>query len=271
MKVVILCGGKGTRLREETEYRPKPLVAIGGKPILWHIMKTYSAYGFYDFILCLGYKGEMIKDYFINYDLLNSDFTIQLGTKQIVKDHVAHDEARWRVSLVDTGLETGTGGRLARIRAYVDGDSEFMVTYGDGVGDINVSALLDFHRRNGRTATLTGVHPVGRFGELAVDGDAVTNFAEKPESSVSWINGGFFVMGRKIFDYLDGDQCVLEQAALEGLSSADQLGVYRHPGYWQCMDTLRDMELLNQQWSTGRAPWKVWVDQSEPPEVRAAA
>jgi glucose-1-phosphate cytidylyltransferase len=270
MKVVILCGGKGTRLREETEYRPKPLVAIGGKPILWHIMKTYSAYGFHEFVLCLGYKGEMIKDYFINYDLLNSDFTIQLGTKQIVRDHVAHDEAKWRVSLVDTGLETMTGGRLARIRNYVGEDKEFMVTYGDGVADINIDALLNFHRLSGRTATLSGVHPVGRFGELAIDGDAVRTFAEKPTSSATWMNGGYFVMSTKIFDYLDGDECVLERDALEALSSAGQLGVYRHSGYWQCMDTLRDMETLNQQWATGNAPWRVWSDQSESSHLLAA-
>jgi glucose-1-phosphate cytidylyltransferase len=259
MKVVILCGGKGTRLREETEYRPKPLVAIGGKPILWHIMKTYSAYGFHDFVLCLGYKGEMIKDYFINYDLRNTDFTIHLGTKQIVKNHVAHDEARWRVSLVDTGLETMTGGRLARIRDYLDEDREFMVTYGDGVADVNIDALLDFHHHSGRTATVTGVHPVARFGELAVDGDAVRKFAEKPSSSATWMNGGFFVLSSEIFNYIDGDACVFERDALERLSLADQLGVYRHPGYWQCMDTMREMELLNQQWSSGNPQWNVWT------------
>jgi glucose-1-phosphate cytidylyltransferase len=271
VKVVILCGGQGTRLREETEYRPKPLVNIGGKPILWHIMKMYSAYGFHDFVLCLGYKGDMIKDYFINYDLLNSDFTIQLGTKQIIKDNVAHDEAKWRVSLVDTGLETMTGGRLARIRKYIGADEEFMVTYGDGVSDVHLPDLIDFHRQSGRTATLTGVHPVGRFGELSVDGDEVRHFAEKPTSSDSWINGGYFVLNRRVFDYLDGDDCVFERKPLERLSAKAELGVYRHPGYWQCMDTLRDMELLNQQWVAGNAPWKVWSDQSEFPRVLAAA
>src|SRR4051812_981011 len=207
MKVVILCGGLGTRLREETEYRPKPLVNVGGKPILWHIMKTYSAYGFHDFVLCLGYKGEMIKDYFINYDLLNSDFTIQLGTKQIVKDSVIHDEARWRVSLVDTGDETMTGGRLARIRKYIGDDEDFLVTYGDGVSDVDVAQLVRFHRDSGRIATLTGVHPIGRFGELAIDGSAVRQFAEKPAASDTWINGGFLVLNRRVFDYLDGDDC----------------------------------------------------------------
>jgi glucose-1-phosphate cytidylyltransferase len=271
MKVVILCGGKGTRLREETEYRPKPLVSIGGKPILWHIMKSYSAYGFHDFVLCLGYKGEMIKDYFINYDLLNSDFTIQLGTKQITRDNVAHDEANWRVSLVDTGLETMTGGRVARIRDYIGADEDFLLTYGDGVSDVNVADLIEFHRSSARIATLTGVHPVGRFGELAVDGDAVRQFAEKPASSDAWINGGFFVLNRQIFDYLDGDACTLEREPLEQLSAAQQLGVYRHPGYWQCMDTLRDMEQLNHQWASGHAPWKVWSEPNDYPRLLAAA
>jgi glucose-1-phosphate cytidylyltransferase len=271
MKVVILCGGKGTRLREETEYRPKPLVNIGGKPILWHIMKLYSHHGFHDFVLCLGYKGEMIKDYFINYDLLNSDFTIQLGTKQIVRDNVAHDEANWRVSLVDTGLETMTGGRVARIRKYIGNDENFLLTYGDGVCDVNVPELIRFHQQSGRTATLTGVHPVGRFGELAIDGDTVRQFAEKPASSDTWINGGFFVMNRAIFNYLDGDDCVLERTPLERLSAGDQLGVYRHPGYWQCMDTLRDMEQLNHEWASGRAPWKVWREPSEIARLLAVA
>ena len=271
MKVVILCGGKGTRLREETEYRPKPLASIGGKPILWHIMKTYSAYGFNEFVLCLGYKGEMIKDYFMNYDLLKSDFTIELGSKHIVRDNVAHDEANWRVSLVDTGLETMTGGRLARIRDYVGADEEFMLTYGDGVADVNVAELVQFHRDSGRTATLTGVHPVGRFGELSVDGGKVRHFAEKPASSETWVNGGFLVLNRAIFKYLDGDECILERAPLERLSAEDQLGVYRHPGYWQCMDTLRDLELLNQEWASGRAPWKVWPRALDFPALLAAA
>jgi glucose-1-phosphate cytidylyltransferase len=273
MKVVILCGGLGTRLREETEYRPKPLVNVGGKPILWHIMKTYSAYGLHDFVLCLGYKGEMIKDYFINYDLLNSDFTIQLGTKNIVRDNVIHDEAKWRVSLVDTGMATMTGGRIARIRNYIGQDEEFLLTYGDGVSDVNVPELLRFHRQSGRIATLTGVHPVGRFGELSVDGSTVRSFAEKPAASDSWINGGYFVLNRRVFDYLDGDECVFERTPLERLSQDGELGVYRHPGYWQCMDTLRDMEQLNKEWASGDAPWKVWRDGAEldVPALRAVA
>jgi glucose-1-phosphate cytidylyltransferase len=271
MKVVILCGGKGTRLREETEYRPKPLASIGGKPILWHIMKTYSAYGFHEFVLCLGYKGDMIKDYFMNYDLLNSDFTIELGSKQIVRDKIAHDEANWRVSLVDTGVETQTGGRLARVRKYLGNDESFLLTYGDGVTDVNVREVIEFHRQSGRTATLTGVHPVGRFGELSVQGDAVRHFNEKPASSESWVNGGYFVLNQSIFDYLDGDECVLEYGPLQRLSAEEQLGVYRHDGYWQCMDTLRDMELLNQRWAAGDAPWKIWSEMMDFPRLLSAA
>jgi glucose-1-phosphate cytidylyltransferase len=274
MKVVILCGGMGTRLREETEYRPKPLVNVGGKPILWHIMKTYSAYGFHDFVLCLGYKGEMIKDYFINYDLLNSDFTISLGTKQVVKHNVVHDEAKWNVSLVDTGEKTQTAGRLARIRKYIGNDEDFFMTYGDGVSDVNVAELLRFHQDSGRLATLTGVHPVGRFGELTVQDTAVRRFAEKPLGDEVWINGGYFVLNRRVFDYLEGDQCSFEGPPLERLSGEGQLGVYRHPGFWQCMDTLRDMDQLNQIWTAGKAPWNIWNDQNdenEQPRLRAVA
>ncbi len=271
MKVVILCGGQGTRLREETEYRPKPLVNIGGKPILWHIMKSYSAYSYHDFVLCLGYKGEMIKDYFINYDLLNSDFTIDLGTKRITRDNVAHDEANWRVSLVDTGAETMTGGRIARIRNYIGNDEDFLLTYGDGVSDVDIDALVRFHRESGRIATLTGVHPVGRFGELSVADGAVRHFAEKPASSETWINGGYFVLNRRVFDYLDDDACVFERAPLERLSADGQLGVYQHPGYWQCMDTLRDVTDLNAVWASGRAPWKIWSTPDESPRLLAAA
>jgi glucose-1-phosphate cytidylyltransferase len=253
----------GTRLREETEYRPKPLVSIGGKPILWHIMKTYSAYGLHDFVLCLGYKGEMIKDYFINYDLLNSDFTISLGTKQIVKDNAAHDEANWRVSLVDTGEKTMTGGRLARIKKYIGNDEDFFLTYGDGVSDVSIAKLLQFHRETGRLATLTGVHPVGRFGELSVRDGVVQHFAEKPAASDTWINGGYFVLNRRIFNYLEGDECVFERTPLETLSREAELGVYQHPGYWHCMDTLRDMEYLNKVWASGDAPWKIWRDSTD--------
>lgn len=260
MKVVILCGGKGTRLREETEYRPKPLVPVGGRPILWHIMKIYSTFGFREFVLCLGYKGEMIKDYFLNYDLLNSDFTIHLGSKAIKQDFVAHDEHDWRVTLVDTGQETQTGGRVARIRRYVEGDDAFMLTYGDGVAAIDIDALLQLHRRENRIATVTGVHPLGRFGELVLEADRhrVHRFAEKPLARESWINGGFFVFGRRVFDYLSGDDCVLEREPLERLARENELAVYCHDAYWQCMDTFRDVEALNQQWASGRPPWRVW-------------
>jgi glucose-1-phosphate cytidylyltransferase len=271
MKVVILCGGMGTRLREETEYRPKPLVNIGGRPILWHIMKTYSTYGFHDFVLCLGYKGEMIKDYFINYDLLNSDFTISLGSKQIVRNNVAHDEANWRVSLVNTGLHTMTGGRIARIRDYIGPDEDFLMTYGDGVCDVNVTDLVRFHRESRRVATLTGVHPAGRFGELSIEGGAVRHFAEKPAANHTWINGGYFVLNRRVFDYLDGDECVFERKPLERLSAEEQLGVYQHAGYWQCMDTVRDLEQLNAEWASGDARWKVWGEPAESPRLRAVA
>jgi glucose-1-phosphate cytidylyltransferase len=255
IKAVILCGGKGTRLREETEYRPKPLVPIGGRPILWHIMKRYSMYHLTNFVLCLGYRGEMIKEYFLNYDLLNSDFTIDLGTKCVTRNYVAHDELDWRVSLVDTGQETMTGGRVARIRSYVENDEAFMLTYGDGVADVDLGALLAFHREQRKLVTVTGVHPKGRFGELAVRGDSVTSFSEKPPANENWINGGFFVCSPGVFDYLSGDECILEREPLERLAADGELAVYRHDGYWQCMDTPRDMETLNQEWASGSPAW----------------
>ena len=254
-KVVILCGGLGTRLREETEYRPKPLVPIGNRPILWHIMKAYAGFGFTDFILALGYKGEMIKDYFLNYDLRNSDFTLELGSRRIGRLSTAHDESDWRITFVDTGQETMTGGRLRRLAPYLRDDERFMLTYGDGVCDINLRALVEFHRQSGRVAVVTGVRPQARFGELVVDGDRVVRFAEKPSGNDSWINGGFFVMTPQILDYLPGDQTVLEREPLERLARDDQLAVFKHQGYWQCMDTHRDMLLLNEQWNSGKAPW----------------
>jgi len=254
-RVVILCGGLGTRLREETEYRPKPLVPIGDRPILWHIMKSYAAFGFTDFILALGYKGEMIKDYFLNYDLVNSDFTLELGSKRIERLNTAHEEADWRVTFVDTGQDTMTGGRLRRLAPYLRGEERFMLTYGDGVCDVNLRSLLDHHRRSGRVALVTGVRPQARFGELIVAGDRVLRFAEKPTGGDSWINGGFFVMTPEIFKYLAGDQTVLEREPLERLAREDQLAVFKHDGYWQCMDTQRDMQLLNEQWKMGKAHW----------------
>ena len=254
-RVVILCGGLGTRLREETVYRPKPLVPIGNRPILWHIMKSYAAFGFTDFILALGYKSEMIKDYFLNYDLLNTDFTLELGSKRIERLHTAHEEADWRITFVDTGHDTMTGGRLRRLEPYLRDVDRFMLTYGDGVADVDLRALLELHRRSGRVALVTGVRPQARFGELIVDGDRVVRFAEKPAGNEGWINGGFFVMTPQVFEYLSGDQTVLEREPLERLAREQQLSVYKHQGYWQCMDTQRDMQVLNDQWNSGRAPW----------------
>ncbi len=255
VRVVILCGGMGTRLREETEYRPKPLVPIGNRPILWHIMKSYAAFGFSDFILALGYKGEMIKDYFLNYDLLNSDFTLELGSKRIERLNTAHEEADWRVTFVDTGQGTMTGGRLRRLAPYLRDTERFMLTYGDGVSDVDLRALLDMHRQSGRIALVTGVRPLARFGELIVDGDRVVRFAEKGGGMDNWINGGYFVMTPKVFDYLESDDTILERQPLERLAAEGQLAVHKHGGYWQPMDTVREMQLLNEQWNSGHAPW----------------
>ena len=256
MKVVILCGGQGTRLQQET--RPKPLVPIGDRPILWHIMKIYSAFGFNEFILCLGYKGEMIKQYFLNYDLASSDFTIHLGSKEITAAATKHDEHDWTVTLVDTGQSTMTGGRLALIRPYLNCDEPFMVTYGDGVGDIDIGALVEFHRGGGQLATLSGVRPRGRFGELELIDDRVQSFQEKPDTQHGWINGGFFVFEYSVLDYLVGESCVLEQEPLKRLSQDGELRAYRHFGYWQCMDTPRDLEELTEQCKEGNPPWQVW-------------
>jgi len=255
LKVVILCGGLGTRLREETEYRPKPLVPIGNRPILWHIMRSYAAFGFTDFILALGYRGEMIKDYFLNYDALTSDFSLELGSKSVRRLSPQEDEAHWRIAFVDTGEDTMTGGRLRRLRRVLDGESRFLLTYGDGVTDLDIGAVVDFHRRSGCIAVVTGVHPQTRFGELTVKGDRVVRFAEKPPDSDTWINGGYFVVTPQVFDYIESDRTVLEREPLERLAAEGQLGVYKHDGYWQPMDTYRDMQLLNEQWKSGRAPW----------------
>lgn len=253
MKTVILCGGLGTRIREETEFRPKPMIEVGGKPILWHIMKRYSAFGFQDFVLCLGYKGEVIKKYFSEYDLVNSDWTISLGTKKITYHEVFHDESDWRVTLAETGLDTMTGGRVKRIEKYIDGDC-FLMTYGDGLANIDIQDLLRFHREKGKIATITAVRPIARFGELSVDGDLVQVFREKPQIESGWINGGFFVFNKAVFDFLDRD-CVLEKEPLERLAREQQLAVYKHAGYWRCMDTYRDLEALSQEWAAGRPGW----------------
>ena len=258
MQTLILCGGMGTRLREETEYRPKPMVEIGGRPILWHIMKCYAAHGFTDFVLCLGYKGETIKEYFLNYKAMNNDFTVELGKPNAVCYYDAHGENGWRVTLADTGMQTMTGARIKRASRYVSGD-RFMVTYGDGVSDVDLRGLVAFHEQAKTLVTVTGVHPSSRFGELMVEGNRVAEFSEKPQTHKGLINGGFFVFERKALDYLSEDSdCVLEREPLERLAQAGQLSVYQHTGFWQCMDTYRDYQHLNTLWESGGAEWKRW-------------
>jgi glucose-1-phosphate cytidylyltransferase len=256
-KVVILCGGMGTRLREETEYRPKPLVEIGGKPILWHIMKIYAHFGFQDFVLCLGFKGEMIRQYFLNYKLMNNDFTLRMGTREDPEFHGSATREDWSITFAETGREAMTGCRVKRIQPYIKEDN-FMVTYGDGVADVDIAKLWAFHQRHGKLATITGVRPTSRYGELASENGRVKEFREKPQSQNEFVNGGYFVFRKKFFDYLDDhDQCVLEAGPLEKLVRDGELMTYMHPGYWQCMDTYRDFILLNELW--GKAPpWKVW-------------
>lgn len=256
MRVVILAGGLGTRLSEETELRPKPMVEIGGRPILWHIMKMYSHYGITDFILCLGYKGDMIRDYFLNYGAMNSDVRIQIGERRVEYLEPFHDETKWSVLLAETGGLTPTGGRLHRIARYIDGD-EFLVTYGDGLADIDINALRAFHRAQGKLATVTGVRPAGRFGELTLRGDLVEEFREKPQLQEGWINGGFFVFRKEALRYV-GPDSTLEREPLEGLARDKQLAVYRHAGYWRPMDTMRERRALEEEWAGGKPPWKVW-------------
>jgi glucose-1-phosphate cytidylyltransferase len=257
MQAIILCGGQGTRLREETEFRPKPMVEVGGRPILWHIMKIYAKHGFRDFVLCLGYQGQMIKEYFLNYEAMNNDFSISLGGRKQIEYHGHHEEQDFRVTLVDTGLETMTGGRILRVKPYVEGDT-FLVTYGDGVADIDLSRLLRFHQEHGRLATVTTVKPTSRFGLLELGNDArVTSFSEKPQVE-GWMSAGFFVFDRRMFDYLTGDDCILERMPLERLASEDQLMAYRHEGFFFAMDTYREYQHLNRIWDSGKAPWKIW-------------
>ena len=258
-QVVILCGGMGTRLREETEFRPKPLVEIGGKPILWHIMKIYSHYGFHDFVLCLGYKGQMIKEYFLNYRVMNSDFTLRLDSPENPEFHAVNAHEPWSITFVDTGAEAMTGARVKRIEPFIKGD-RFMLTYGDGVADIQLEELWEFHAQHGRIATVTGVQPVSRYGELLVEDGQVRKFSEKPPAQEGHVSGGFFVFNRRVFDYLsDDDGCILEREALERLSREGQLMSYFHTGFWHCMDTYRDFVALNEMWKKG-CPWKVWKD-----------
>lgn len=259
MKVVILCGGQGTRLREETEFRPKPLVEVGQRPILWHIMKLFAHHELRQFVLCLGYRGKMIKEYFLHYEAMNNDFTIRLGHQHTINHHDAHEEQGFEVTLADTGEDTMTGGRVKRVERYIDGDT-FVVTYGDGVADVNIKALLDFHRRHGKLATVTAIRPTSRFGVLDVD-DAgkVVDFKEKPQLD-GWASAGFFVFDRRVLDYLQADEgCILEREPLERLAGEGQLMVHRHEGFFFAMDTYREYKLLNDLWDEGKAPWRVWA------------
>jgi glucose-1-phosphate cytidylyltransferase len=257
VKAVILAGGLGSRLSEETSLRPKPMVEIGGMPILWHIMKIYSAFGINDFIICLGYKGYMIKKFFADYFLYSADVTIELASGK-TKCH-KNDCEPWRVTLVDTGAETMTGGRLRRILPYVENEEMFCFTYGDGLADVNVSELVEFHKQHGKLVTLTAAQPSGKFGALQIGSDGtVSSFAEKPRGDGRWVNGGFFVLSPKIGAYLENDSTVLEREPLETISREGNLAAYKHPGFWQPMDTIHDRTVLEQLWRGGAAPWKVW-------------
>lgn len=259
MKTVILCGGQGTRLREETEFRPKPLVEVGGRPILWHVMKLYAHYGLKDFVLCLGYRGAMIKEYFLNYEAMNNDFTISLGKSSSITYHEAHTEQDFNVTLAMTGENTMTGGRIQKVRRYLN-ESPFMVSYGDTVADIDIGRLLEFHRSHGKIATVSAVRPASRFGVMELNSSGgVGNFAEKPRLE-GWVSAGFFVFEPGIFDYLEGDQCILERAPLERLVADNQLMAYQHSGAFYVMDTYREYRDLNDLWDQGRAPWKRWED-----------
>ena len=256
MKAVILAGGLGTRISEETHLKPKPMIEIGGKPILWHIMKTYSSHGINDFIICLGYKGYLIKEYFANYFLHMSDVTFDMAHNKM-EVHQRNAEP-WRVTLVDTGENTLTGGRIKRVAPHLNDGEDFCCTYGDGVSDVDITRLLEFHRSQGTLATLTATQPPGRFGMLALDGHQVISFQEKPHGDGSWINGGFFVLSPKVLDYIEGDQTIWERDPMERLAAEGQMSSYQHHGFWQPMDTLRDRTLLEELWASGKAPWKTW-------------
>ncbi|MFN3868381.1 MAG: glucose-1-phosphate cytidylyltransferase [Hyphomicrobiaceae bacterium] len=256
MKVVILAGGLGTRLSEETHLKPKPMVEIGGRPILWHIMKMYAAHGLNEFIVCCGYKGYVIKEYFANYFLHMSDVTFDM-TRNETLIHQNSVEP-WRVTLVDTGDTSLTGGRLRRVRGYIENDDAICFTYGDGVSDVDITRLIAFHRQHGKLATVTAVEPPGRYGALVTEGDTVRGFVEKPKGQGGWINGGFFVLSPKVIDYIEGDQSSWEGAPLQQLAEDGELRAFRHHGFWQPMDTLRDKTLLEDLWQSGRAPWKSW-------------
>ncbi len=260
MKVVILCGGKGTRLREETEYRPKPMVPIGSRPILWHIMKTYAHYGHKEFILCLGYKGDMIKDYFRNYLWNTCDVTLSLGQKPAFAFHDRHAEEDWKVTLADTGENTMTAHRVRQIQRYIPKGESFMLTYGDGLATIDIKALVKAHKKSGKVCTLSAVHPAGRFGALRIEGDGrIQTFSEKPQFEDAHVNGGYMVCEHRMFDYLPDDPGImLERQPMEKLVRDGQLNAYQHEGFWQPMDTYQETQHLNQLWADGKAPWKVW-------------
>jgi glucose-1-phosphate cytidylyltransferase len=255
MRVVILAGGLGTRLQEETTVKPKPMVEIGGQPVLWHIMKIYAGYGFNEFVAALGYKSDVIKDYFLNYRSRTSNLTVRLSSGEVSVHDGAYED--WTVHLLDTGLETMTGGRVKRAARFI-GNETFMLTYGDGVADVNVEKLLAFHRSHGRLATVTAVRPPARFGGIGFEGNLVTHFEEKPQIGEGWINGGFFVLEPAVVNYIAGDETIFEREPLERLAAEEQLVAYRHDGFWQCMDTLRDVRLLENLWQENHAPWKIW-------------
>lgn len=252
---VILAGGLGTRIREETEFKPKPMVEIGGRPVLWHIMKHLSSYGVNRFVICVGYKGDIIRDYFLNYRARNNDFTVSLGSHDELSFHSDHEESNWTVTVAETGTTTNTGGRVLSIHKYIKGE-KFLCTYGDGLSDVNINQLLDFHNIKNKTATVTAVRPLSRFGIMDLDKDNnVTNFKEKPQAE-GWINGGFFIFEENIFNYLDSN-IVLENEPLQNLASQNELAAFRHEGFWQPMDTFRESKLLNDLWNSGKAPWRI--------------
>jgi glucose-1-phosphate cytidylyltransferase len=257
MKAVILAGGLGTRLSEETTLRPKPMVEIGGKPILWHIMKIYSMHGIKEFVIALGYKGDMIKDYFLNFYAFNKDISVDLGSgKTTIHDGKQHED--WKVHLVDTGLHTQTGGRLKGLTKWLGEDESFLFTYGDGVADIDIQATIKFHEEHGKLATVTSVRPPARFGRITYEGDRILDFNEKSQSGEGWINGGFFVLNKKVIEFVENDQTSWEREPLQRLAHAGELAGYRHPGFWSCMDTLREKQYLEELWASGNAPWKLW-------------
>jgi glucose-1-phosphate cytidylyltransferase len=257
MKVAILAGGVGSRLSEETQVKPKPMVEIGARPILWHIMKHYSHFGFNEFVIALGYKGEYIKKYFVDYCSLESDLTVQLGLGTVTRHRNNHPN--WSVELIDTGVKTGTGGRIKRLAPYV-GKGTFMLTWGDGVSNVDLNKLLEFHRSHGKLATVTAVRPPARFGHMLFEGNRVVEFSEKPQAAEGWINGAFFALESEVFDLIDGDETQWEKEPMERLAREGELMAYRHRAFWQCMDTLRDKALLDSLWQNGGAPWKIWKD-----------